>query len=105
MVLKCYWVGLAVVVLAAVAAAFAAAALVVDGKPKRRTINEFSMVIIVTGMIFKGHTEHGFFMNWSGNQAGEGFEYHILAIGIAIAILITGSGKYSLDNKLFASEK
>lgn len=68
-------------------------------------INTIAMIAILTGMIFKGHTEHGFFMNWSGNQAGEGFEYHILAIGIAVALLFTGSGRYSVDYKLFLTEK
>jgi putative oxidoreductase len=38
-----------------------------------------------------------FFMNWNGNQKGEGFEYHLLAIAIALAILIKGSGALSID--------
>jgi putative oxidoreductase len=42
-------------------------------------------------------------MNWSGKQAGEGFEYHILMIGIAIALSISGGGKLSLDQ--WISEK
>ena len=49
------------------------------------------------GIIFTTHWEHGFFMNWFGNQAGEGYEYALLIIGIAVAILINGSGKYALD--------
>ena len=43
------------------------------------------------------HLANGFFMNWFGNQKGEGFEYHILAIGIALALMIKGSGALSLD--------
>jgi putative oxidoreductase len=43
------------------------------------------------------HLANGFFMNWFGNQKGEGFEYHILAIGIALAVMIKGSGALSLD--------
>jgi putative oxidoreductase len=38
-----------------------------------------------------------FFMNWNGNQKGEGFEYQLLAIAIALAILIKGSGALSID--------
>src|SRR6185437_8638400 len=30
------------------------------------------------------HSHNGFFMNWTGQQKGEGFEYHLLAIVIAI---------------------
>jgi putative oxidoreductase len=36
-------------------------------------------------------------MNWFGNQKGEGYEFHLLMIGLSIATLINGSGKYSLD--------
>ncbi len=57
-----------------------------------------SMFIIVTGMIFSGHWEHGFFMNWFGNQQGEGIEYHLLLLGICMALIISGSGKYSADH-------
>src|SRR5690606_19526168 len=41
-----------------------------------------SLGVIMLGAIFMGHAEMGFFMNWSGQQAGEGFEYHLLAIAI-----------------------
>ena len=44
------------------------------------------------------HTANGFFMNWSGQQAGEGFEYHILMAVLAFAIMIQGAGKWSLDS-------
>jgi putative oxidoreductase len=43
---------------------------------------------------------HGFFMNWDGNQKGEGFEYHLLALGIAITLIIIGAGAWSLDSAL-----
>ncbi len=41
-------------------------------------------------------------MNWSGSQAGEGFEYHILAVGLAVALIIRGGGTLSLDRVLDA---
>ena len=47
-----------------------------------------------------GHVANGFFMNWSGHQAGEGFEYHILVVTIALALVIKGSGALSLDRLL-----
>jgi putative oxidoreductase len=46
------------------------------------------------------HIDNGFFMNWSGKQAGEGFEFHILAIGLALAVLIRGAGAFSIDREL-----
>lgn len=46
------------------------------------------------------HTENGFFMNWAGTQAGEGFEYHLLALGLAAVVLIAGGGKASVDRWL-----
>lgn len=47
-----------------------------------------------------GHLQHGFFMNWFGNQAGEGFEYHLLVVGMALALVIRGGGQWSLDRLL-----
>ncbi len=43
------------------------------------------------------HFPNGFFMNWYGNQKGEGFEYHLLVIAMGIALMIAGGGKGSLD--------
>lgn len=43
------------------------------------------------------HAQNGFFMNWSGSQKGEGFEYHLLAIGIALALVVKGAGAFSVD--------
>jgi putative oxidoreductase len=43
------------------------------------------------------HRHFGLFANWYGNQKGEGYEYHLLAIAIALAIMIKGSGAFSVD--------
>ena len=43
------------------------------------------------------HKANGFFMNWYGTQKGEGFEYHILAIGLALIVMIYGAGRSSVD--------
>ena len=51
------------------------------------------------------HKANGFFMNWSGQQKGEGFEYHILAIAIAVVLMIGGAGRFSLDRSLSNSAK
>src|SRR5271170_8266604 len=52
------------------------------------------------GAIFMVHLPNGFFMNWFGNQKGEGVEYHLLAIAIAAALLLRGAGAFSLDRVL-----
>jgi putative oxidoreductase len=44
------------------------------------------------------HWSNGFFMNWSGAQKGEGIEFHLLAVGMAVALLILGGGKFSVDS-------
>lgn len=46
------------------------------------------------------HLEHGFFMNWFGGQKGEGFEYHLLALALALVVVVKGGGLGSLDAKL-----
>lgn len=55
------------------------------------------IVTVMVGAILLVHLDHGFFMNWFGKKAGEGFEYHLLAIGMALPILARGSGAASLD--------
>ena len=57
-------------------------------------------IILMLGIIFTSHIDNGFFMNWFGNQKGEGFEYHLLVIGLSLSSLINGSGKYSVDEKI-----
>jgi putative oxidoreductase len=56
-----------------------------------------SMAVNMLGAISLVHLPNGFFMNWFGKQAGEGYEYHLLVIGIALALLISGAGKWSVD--------
>ena len=46
------------------------------------------------------HHVNGFFMNWTGQQKGEGFEFHLLAIALAIVVLIKGSGAVSIDRAI-----
>lgn len=60
---------------------------------------------IITICMFLNHVQHGFFMNWFGQQQGEGYEYHLLVIGICVALLIKGGGAFSVDRKLSAGSK
>jgi putative oxidoreductase len=57
-------------------------------------------MVVAVAMI---HFQNGFFMNWFGNQKGEGYEYHILVVAMGIALMIGGGGKGSMDR--FLTEK
>jgi putative oxidoreductase len=59
-----------------------------------------SYIVLALGIAISSHFQNGFFINWLGNQTGEGFEFFILWIGLSIALLVKGGGKYSGD-KLF----
>lgn len=55
---------------------------------------------LMIGAIFMVHLPNGFFMNWMGNQKGEGIEFHLLALAMAAALLLRGAGAFSLDRAL-----
>jgi len=55
-----------------------------------------SIILIMLGAIVTVHAKVGFFMNWAGNQAGEGFEYHLLAIASLLTIALAGPGRFAL---------
>ncbi len=59
-----------------------------------------SVIAIMLGAVWVTHIQHGFFMNWFGAQQGEGFEYHLLMIGLSAIVVVHGAGAYSLDAKL-----
>ncbi len=63
-----------------------------------------AIIGLFMGIIFTSQLQNGFFMNWFGNQEGEGYEYSILIIGLALSILINGSGGYALDNIIIKSK-
>lgn len=57
-------------------------------------------LVLMLGIVFTSHADNGFFMNWFGNQKGEGYEYHLLMIGLSAATFINGSGKFSIDERM-----
>jgi putative oxidoreductase len=59
-----------------------------------------SITLIMLGAIATVHAKFGFFMNWTGNQPGEGFEYHLLAIAVLLSIVIAGPGRFALGRLL-----
>jgi putative oxidoreductase len=62
----------------------------------------FGIACVMLVAIFKVHLVNGFFMNWAGQQKGEGFEYHVLVLAMTAAIMIAGSGAWSVDRALSA---
>ena len=65
----------------------------------------FGILCDMIGAILLVHWPYGFFMNWSGKAAGEGFEYHLLVLSISVAILTAGAGKWSVDGAIAAKLK
>ena len=54
-------------------------------------------VHITVAAILGGHIANGFFMNWMGNQKGEGYEYHLLMATLALGLVFLGGGTCALD--------
>jgi putative oxidoreductase len=63
----------------------------------------FAIAVEMLVAVFLVHLPNGFFMNWYGNQKGEGFEFHIMAIVIAVTIAVRGAGAVSLDRAVDVS--
>jgi putative oxidoreductase len=63
-------------------------------------IAAFGIACNMVVAILMVHGPNGLFMNWTGQQKGEGFEYHLLAIAIAIVLMVKGSGALSVDGAL-----
>ncbi len=57
-----------------------------------------SFIVIMLGAIVTVHWPQGFFMNWFGQQQGEGYEYHLLVIAMSTALVVIGGGKWALDS-------
>ena len=79
----------------AILAEFAGSLGLITGLLSR--VAAFGIGTVMVVAILTVHAANGFFMNWFGNQKGEGFEYHLLAIGLALIVLIHGAGKASVD--------
>lgn len=53
--------------------------------------------ILFAGILVTSHLDNGFFMNWFGNQAGEGYEFDLLVLAMSLALAIQGAGKITLN--------
>lgn len=87
----------AVFALLAIAAEFLGALGLLFGFLTRVAAFGIASVMVVAMTM---HYNNGFFMNWSGQQAGEGIEYHLLALAMAVYLVIRGGGALSLDGAL-----
>ena len=70
--------------------------LLIAGLASRLTAFSLAVFMAVAGST---HLQNGFFMNWFGTlpAGAEGFEYHLLVMGMAAAVAIGGSGAASVD--------
>lgn len=64
-------------------------------------LSALGVMIVMTGAVAVAHWQNGFFMNWANSNEGEGFEYHLLMIGMCAALMIGGGGKASIDWLIF----
>lgn len=62
----------------------------------------FVNMIVAIAMV---HHQFGFFMNWTGAQKGEGYEYHLLVLAITVFLMISGAGPYCVDRLLSSPTK
>lgn len=60
-----------------------------------------AILITMLGAIATVHYAHGLFMNWMGDKKGHGFEYHLLAIALALIVIVKGAGAFSLDHAIY----
>lgn len=60
----------------------------------------FGIMCNMVVALFTVHLHNGLFMNWTGTQSGEGFEFHLLALALGLTLLVRGSGPLSIDNFL-----
>jgi putative oxidoreductase len=63
----------------------------------------FGITVNMLVAVFMTHLPNGFFMNWTGQQKGEGFEFHLLVIALTLALMIGGAGAFSLDRAISGS--
>jgi putative oxidoreductase len=88
--------------LAIVAEFFGGLGLILGFLTRIAALGIFSNMIVAIAMV---HHQFGFFMNWTGTQKGEGYEYHLLMLAVTVFLMIGGAGAYSVDRLLLLSAK
>jgi putative oxidoreductase len=80
--------------LAVIAEFFGGLALALGLFSRIAALGVFSTLAVALVMV---HLPNGFFMNWSGNQKGEGIEYFLFALPVLALVVWRGAGAFSLD--------
>jgi putative oxidoreductase len=60
----------------------------------------FGVSAAILGAMLMVHLPNGFFMNWFGNQKGEGVEFALLMLGLSLPLIVRGGGRYALDSAI-----
>jgi putative oxidoreductase len=64
----------------------------------------FGIALTMVGAVATVHFRYGLFLNWFGDRAGHGYEYHLLAIALALVVIVKGAGAFSVDRLIFTHE-
>lgn len=67
-------------------------------------LSAFGLLVVMVVAPFANHLYPRFFMNWTGRNMGEGYEYHLLAIALLLGIVVRGSGALSIDHALSSKD-
>ena len=59
------------------------------------------VLITMVGAVVTVNYAYGLFMNWMGDKKGNGIEYHLLAIALALVVMFKGGGAFSLDRAMY----
>src|ERR1700704_2699097 len=68
-------------------------------------IAAFGIAVNMVVAVAMVHSSFGFFMNWSGTQKGEGFEYHLLTLAVTAFLMFRGAGAFSLDRAIATASR
>jgi putative oxidoreductase len=64
-------------------------------------IAALGIAVVMIVALFTVHWKFGFFMNWYGDKQGNGIEFHILVLVLALVVIVKGGGAFSLDQVLY----
>lgn len=83
---------------AAIAAETVGGLALLVGFATRLAAGALGVVFLTAALLV--HARHGFFINWFGNQKGEGIEYFLLGLTLVVVLVVQGGGAASLDRAL-----
>ena len=64
------------------------------------------LVLNMLVAVWKVHLPNGFFLNWSSAPGlGHGYEFNLVLIGALVALMLTGAGSLSVDERRHRSSE